>query len=222
MGQMVELKSSDGFTLTAYVAAPSGRARGGLVIAQEIFGVNGHIQSVADGYAADGYLTIAPALFDRVQRGVNLGYSDADIATGRSYIPKASLDHAVIDVQAAVKHVASAGKIGVVGYCWGGTVAWLAAAKVDGIAAAISYYGGGVAANVAATPRVPVMFHWGNQDHAIPLLDVHKIETAHPGASSHIYTAGHGFNCSERGSWHELAAKLARGRSIEFLQKHVG
>ena len=222
MGQMIELKASDGFTLSAYVAAPTGRARGALIIAQEIFGVNNHIKSVADGYAADGYLTIAPALFDRIQRGVDLGYTEADIATGRTYIPKANLDHAMLDVAAAVKHVTPAGKVGVIGYCWGGTVAWMAAAKVDGIAGAIAYYGGGVAAHSSLMPQIPVMFHWGNQDHAIPLTDVHKVETAHPTATSHIYTAGHGFNCNERGSWHELAAKLARGRSIEFLHKHVG
>jgi carboxymethylenebutenolidase len=157
-----------------------------------------------------------------VQRGVNLGYTEADIATGRGYIPKANLDNAMLDVAAAVKHVASAGKVGVVGYCWGGTVAWMSAGKVSGTSCAIAYYGGGVAANVGVTPRVPVMLHWGNQDHAIPLADVHNVETTHPSAISHIYTAGHGFNCDQRGSWHELAAKLARGRSIEFLHKHVG
>jgi carboxymethylenebutenolidase len=222
MGQMIDLKSSDGFSLAAYVATPSGKSRGAIVIAQEIFGLNNHIKGVCDGYAADGYLTIAPALFDRVQRGVNLGYTPADVETGRGFIPKASMDNAMLDVTAAVKHVASAGKVAVIGYCWGGTVAFVSAAKVAGVACAVGYYGGGVAANVALAPKVPVMFHWGNADQAIPLLDVHKIELAHPTAISHIYTAGHGFNCNERGSWHELSAKLARGRTLEFLAKHIG
>jgi carboxymethylenebutenolidase len=221
MGQMIELKASDGFTLAAYVAAPAGKARGALVVAQEIFGVNNHIKSVADGYAADGYLTIAPALFDRAQRGVNLGYSPADIEVGRAYIPKVSLDNAMLDVTAAIGHVAGAGKVGIVGYCWGGTVAWVAAAKAS-VACAIAYYGGGVAANVGLAPKAPVMFHWGETDHAIPMTDVRKIEAAHPGAISYVYPAGHGFNCNERGSWHEPSAKLARGRSLEFLAKHVG
>ena len=222
MGQMIDLKASDGFSCQAYVATPAGKPHGGMVVVQEIFGVNQHIKKVADGYAADGYLAIAPALFDRAHRGVNLGYTPADMETGRGYIPKLNMENVVLDVNAAVKHVASAGKIGLVGYCWGGTVAWVSAAKATGLACTIAYYGGGVAAAIALVPKIPVMFHWGAEDHAIPLADVHKVETSHPSLPSHIYKAGHGFNCDERGSWNELCAKLARGRAIEFLHKHVG
>jgi carboxymethylenebutenolidase len=222
MGQMIDLKASDGFSCQAYVATPSGKPRGGMVVVQEIFGANQHIKKVADGYAADGYLAIAPAFFDRVQRGVQLGYTPADIEKGRGYIPKMNMDNVVLDVNAAVKHVATAGKVGLVGYCWGGTVAWVSAAKATGLACTIAYYGGGVAAANALAPKTPVMFHWGAEDHAIPLSDVHAIETAHASLPSHIYKAGHGFNCDERGSWNELCAKLARGRTIEFLHKHVG
>ena len=222
MGQMIDLKASDGNSIGAYVAAPSGKARGGIVVVQEIFGVNRHIKAVADGFAADGYHAIAPAFFDRVEKNVDLGYSPAEIEKARGYIPKLNMDNVMLDVNAAVKVVAGAGKVGIVGYCWGGTVAWVAAAKATGLSAAIAYYGGGVAANVGLTPRIPVMFHWGAEDHAIPLTDVHKVEMAHPSAPSHIYAAGHGFNCDERGSWNELCAKLARGRTLEFLQKHVG
>jgi carboxymethylenebutenolidase len=221
MGQMIELKASDGFTLSAYVAEPSGKPRGALVVVQEIFGVNNHIKRVADGYAADGYLAIAPALFDRLQRGVELGYTPPEIEKGRAFIPQANLDNAMLDVAAAIARVQSAGKVGIVGYCWGGTVSFVAAAKAP-VACAIAYYGGGVGANVALQPKVPVMFHWGEQDAAIPMETVRKVEAAHPSEVSYVYNAGHGFNCDERGSHEAASAKLARERSLSFLRKYVG
>lgn len=221
MGTMIELTSTDGFTLAAYVAEPAGKPRGGLVVVQEIFGVNGHIKRVADGYAADGYLAIAPAFFDRVQRGVTLGYAPADIETGRAFIPKMNMDDVMRDVTAACARVQTAGKVGVVGYCWGGTVSWVAAAKAP-VACAVSYYGGGVVANGALQPDVPVMFHWGEQDHAIPMDGVRKFEAAHPAEVSFVYPAGHGFNCDERGSYDAASAKLARERSVAFLRKYIG
>lgn len=221
MGQMIELKAADGHSLSAYVAEPAGKPRGALVVVQEIFGVNNHIKRVADGYAADGYLAIAPALFDRMQRGVELGYTPPEIEKGRAFIPQANLDNAMLDVAAAVARVQSAGKVGIVGYCWGGTVSFVAAAKSP-VACAISYYGGGVAANVALQPKVPVMFHWGEQDAAIPMDSVRKVEAAHPSEVSYVYNAGHGFNCDERGSFEAASAKLARERSLSFLRKYLG
>ncbi len=222
MGQIIELKAEDGHTLSAYIAEPAGKPRGAVVVVQEIFGVNNHIKKTADGYAADGYLAIAPAFFDRVQRDVNLGYTPADIETGRAFIPKMSMDQAMLDVAAAVKRVQSAGKVGIVGYCWGGTVAWVAAAKAP-VAAAVAYYGGGVGGNMALKPRVPVMFHWGETDHAIPIdTVVRPVEAQHPSEPSFIYAAGHGFNCDERGSYDAESAKLARARTISFFQKYVG
>jgi carboxymethylenebutenolidase len=222
VGKTIELTASDGHKLSAYRAEPKGKARGALVVVQEIFGVNSHIRSVADGYAADGYLAIAPAFFDRVERGFDIGYSPEDIERGRAFIPKMQWDTVMKDAGAALANVKSAGKAGIVGYCWGGTVAWMAAARLPGLACAICYYGGGIPNNASEQPKVPVMFHWGETDHAIPLEAAKKVAAQHPQAQSFIYKAGHGFNCDQRGSYDAGSAKLARTRSLEFLRKHLG
>ena len=222
VGKMIELTASDGHKLAAYRAEPKGKPRGALIVVQEIFGVNSHIKSVADGYAADGYLAVAPAFFDRAQRGVDLGYSQADIEVGRTFIPKMNWDTVMKDAGAAMDNVKSAGKVGIVGYCWGGTVVWMAAARLAGLACAVCYYGGGIPNNAGEKPKCPVMFHWGETDHAIPIAEAKKVAAAHPKAQSFIYKAGHGFNCDQRGSYDADSAKLARERSLEFLRKHVG
>jgi carboxymethylenebutenolidase len=222
MGKNIELTSSDGFKLGAYRADPSGKPKGGIVLVQEIFGVNHHIKAVADGFAADGYAVIAPAYFDRVQKNFDVGYSQADMEAGRGVVGKMDFGNVVKDTNAAVNELKAAGKVAVIGYCWGGTVAWLSACKVDGISGAVGYYGGGVAGMVGEKPRVPVMFHWGEKDHAIPMEAVKKVEAAHPTAQSFVYPAGHGFNCDERGSYDAGSAKLARERTMEFLKKNVG
>jgi carboxymethylenebutenolidase len=221
MGQMIELTSSDGFILAAYRAEPAGKPRGGLVVVQEIFGVNNHIKRVADGYAENGYLVLAPSFFDRVQTGVDLGYTQADIEAGRAITQALSWENTVRDARAAVDLVKSAGKAAVVGYCWGGTLARLSATRISGLACAICYYGGGIPNMYNETPQCPVMFHWGEKDHAIPMEAVRKIEAAHPSAISHTYAAGHGFNCDERASFEAASARQARERSLEFLRQHV-
>jgi carboxymethylenebutenolidase len=222
VGKMIELSASDGHKLSAYRAEPKGKPRGGLIVVQEIFGVNSHIKSVADGYAADGYLAVAPAFFDRVERGLDIGYSQADIERGRAFIPKMQWDTVILDAAAALKDVKSAGKTGIVGYCWGGTVSWMSASRLSGLAAAVTYYGGGITNNSGEKPKCPVMSHWGETDHAIPIDGVKKFLGEHPEVTSFIYPAGHGFNCEQRGSYHPESAKLARSRSLEFLRKHVG
>jgi carboxymethylenebutenolidase len=222
VGKMIELTAADGHKLAAWRAEPQGKPRGALIVVQEIFGVNSHIQGVADGYAADGYLAIAPAFFDRAQRGVNLGYTPADIEVGRTYIPRLQWDNTMKDAQAALDNVKSAGKAGIVGYCWGGTVSWMAASRLPGLAASITYYGGGITANSGEKPKCPVMSHWGETDHAIPLDGVKKFLGEHPEVTSFVYPAGHGFNCDQRGSYHAPSAKLARERSLAFLKKNVG
>ena len=222
MGKMIELSAADGHKLAAYRAEPNGKPRGGLIVVQEIFGVNSHIRSVADGYAADGYLAIAPAFFDRVQRGVDIGYTQADIEVGRTFIPKMQWDKAMLDAGAGRDNVKSSGKVGIVGYCWGGTVSWVAAVRLAGLACSVCYYGGGIAGMMNEQPKCPVMFHWGETDHAIPVADAKKVAAAHPKAQSFIYPAGHGFNCDQRGSYHAESAKLARSRTLEFLRKHIG
>jgi carboxymethylenebutenolidase len=222
MGTTIELTASDGHRLSTYRADSAGKPRGGLVVIQEIFGVNSHIRSVADGYAADGYLAIAPALFDRAERGFEVGYSPAEIERGRAVRAKVSLDDALKDVAAAIEAAAAAGKVGIVGYCWGGTVAWAAATRLDGLAASAPHYGGGIAEIATERPRVPVMFHFGETDQSIPMTDVEKIRKAQPAQTLHVYPAGHGFNCDQRGSYHAPSAKLARERTLAFLRQHVG
>jgi len=222
MGQMIELTAADGFRLTAWRADPAGTPRGGLVVVQEIFGVNGHIRSVCDGYAADGYRAIAPALFDRYQRGVDIGYTPEEIARGRELKALATADAALRDVAAARDALAGTGRIGVVGYCWGGYIAWLAAARLTGFAGAVPYYGGGMLDAVGERPRCPVLAHFGERDTMIPVAGVRKFAAAHPEAQVFVYPADHGFNCDQRGSYDAAAARLARERSLAFLREHVG
>jgi len=222
MGRNIEVTAADGFKLGAYRADPPGKPRGGIVLVQEIFGVNNHIRKVADGYAADGYLVIAPALFDRVRRGFDVGYSQLDMEAGRGIVQKLDWDNVMKDSQAALDALRTAGKSAVVGYCWGGTVAWLSAARLQGLSCAVAYYGGGVPGMMNEQPKCPVMFHWGEKDQSITLEAVGKVEAAHPSALSYRYPAGHGFNCDERGSYDAPSAKLARERTLEFLKKHVG
>ena len=222
MGTAIELTSPDGFRLSAYRAEPAGTPRGGLVVVQEIFGVNAHIRSVCDGYAADGYLAVAPALFDRYQRGVDWGYSPEDIARGREVRAQADAAAALMDIVAARDAAAKAGPVGIVGYCWGGFIAWLAAARVDGFAGAIAYYGGGMPDAAGEQPRCPVLAHFGEQDAMIPVAGARALAAAHPAMEVHLYAAGHGFNCDQRASFDPAAATLARERSLAFLRRHVG
>jgi carboxymethylenebutenolidase len=222
MGKMIELAASDGHKLAAYRADPSGKARGGIVVIQEIFGVNSHIRQVADGFAGDGYLAIAPALFDRVQKNVDLGYSPEDIAKGREIRGKVTNDMALKDVEAAIKAASGAGKVGIVGYCWGGLITWLAAGKLGGLACAVPYYGGGILDNADLKPRVPLMGHFGDRDQHIPVEGVKKLAEKHKPNEIFIYAADHGFNCDHRGSYDAPAAKQARERTLGFFRKHVG
>ncbi len=222
MGHWVDLTAADGFRLTAYRADPEGAPRGALVVAQEIFGVNGHIRSVCDGYARDGYVVIAPALFDRYERGVDIGYTPADIARGRELKALAKTDAALQDVAAARDAVASAGNVGILGYCWGGYIAWMAAARVEGFACAVPYYGGGMTDAIAEQPKCPVMAHFGERDSMIPVTGVNALAAAHPSAQVFIYPADHGFNCDQRGSHDPASAKLARERTLAFLRQHIG
>jgi carboxymethylenebutenolidase len=222
LGKTVQGTAADGHRFGMYRADPAGPPRGAVVIVQEIFGVNGHIRAVCDDYAGEGYVALAPALFDRVERGVELGYQADDIAAGRAIREKVSLEQALADVEAAAQQVAAAGRIGVVGYCWGGTVAWVAATRSRTFAAAISYYGGGVPDLADEQPNCPVQLHFGEHDHAIPLEGVDRLKAAHPELPVHVYPAGHGFNCDQRSSYHAESARQARERALAFLRAHVG
>ena len=224
MGSTTSLTSSDGFQLSAYRAEPEGPARGGVVVVQEIFGVNGHIRSVADRYAAAGYLAIAPAIFDRERPGIELGYTDDDIAIGRD-IARGKLDFKTVlaDVAAAGAMAREAGKVGVVGYCYGGLVSAAAAIHLaDVFDAAVSYYGGGTVDLVDNAPVAPMIMHFGERDHAIPLEDVNKVIAAWPDATVYVYDAEHGFNCDHRGSFSAVPAAIAQARTFRFFDEQLG
>jgi carboxymethylenebutenolidase len=222
LGEQVTLKAADGHELDAYLSRPAGRSIAGLVVIQEAFGVNRHIRSVADGYARDGFLAIAPAMFDRVERGVELGYEGADREKGITLARSLNPEGAVKDVAAALAYLRkqSLTKCGVIGYCLGGTMAWLAATRLDPDAA-VGYYGGQIAKYSAETPRCPAMLHFGLLDKHIPTTDIDGVQTAHPEVPIFWYEADHGFNCNDRASYKPAAAQLARERSLEFLKKHL-
>lgn len=222
MGETIILRAADGFGTTAYVARPRGKAKGALVVIQEIFGVNRHMRGVADGFARDGYVAIVPALFDRIRPGIQLGYADADIQRGIGLKQASPTEAALLDIAAARDAVKSAGKVGVVGYCWGGFLTWVACTRLKGFAAGVSYYGGGIGGVAAEKPGCPVQFHFGEKDHAIPMTDVAKVGAAgHRRVEVHVYPAGHGFNCDERGSFDAASARQARARAIAFFAAHV-
>jgi carboxymethylenebutenolidase len=229
MSERLELNAADGHRPGAYLAtasAPPIKPRGGLVVVQEIFGVNSHIRSVVAGFAADGYLTIAPALFDRIERGVDIGYTPEDVQRGRALKGASPSAKAMLDIRAAVAllqaRLGPAAKIGIVGYCWGGLLSWLAAAEIDALAASVPYYGGGMPDHAALVPRCPVLAHFGETDALIPLAGVDKLRQAQPGITVQTYPAGHGFNCDQRGSYDAASAALARQRTLGFLRERVG
>lgn len=219
MGQIVELIAGDGHRLDAYLADSTGKSRGGIVVIQEIFGVTRHIRAVTDQYAAAGFTAIAPALFDRVERHVDVPYTD--MTKGFSYVQRLKDENVMRDVQAGIERVATAGKVGIVGYCWGGTMAYLASARLA-VAATVAYYGGGINNHTSEKPRCPIMFHFGEKDSHIPKSAVDKIRADVPAGIFHIYPADHGFNCTDRASYEPESAKLALQRSLEFFHKYVG
>lgn len=228
MGQFIQLKAADGFTVPAYLAQPEGIAKAAVVVIQEIFGVNSHIQAVTERFAAQGYLAIAPAMFERVSRGVDLGYQSDDMTAGMGLKTAATaLPGAGVmqDIQAAIDYAAaqSGGKVGVIGFCWGGLLTWQSACTLNGISAAAPYYGGGMTApsEVARQPKCPVMAHFGEKDHYIPMDGVHTLAAAHPEVTVHAYAADHGFNCDQRGSYNEAAATLARSRTLAFFAEKL-
>ena len=216
-GEFTTLMARDGHEFNAWLVAPSGPARGAVVIAQEIFGVNRHIRAVADGYAAAGYVTIAPCLFDRIRRGIELGYSEKDTQEGRGYRLQIPLEKTLLDLSASVNVVRHAGRVAAIGYCWGGSLAYVATSTLP-VACAVSYYGGQIAKDhLDKHPKRPVLYHFGEQDPYIPLTDIEKIRAADPGGIFHLYPADHGFNCDERASYDAASAQLARQRTLDFL-----
>ena len=223
MGRTVTVKAVDDHVLSLYVAEPATEPIAGLVVVQEIFGVNRHIRSVADGYAGDGFYVVSPALFDRIEPGVELGYEGEDAKRAVALRQKLDITKALADVDAAIACAVSetGKKVGVIGYCFGGLLAWLSATRLHP-EAAVGYYAGSIGNFAAESPKVPVQLHFGRLDSHIPAEQVEKVQAAHPEVEIHWYEgAGHGFNCDLRTSYHARAAATARGRALPFLKTHL-
>ena len=220
MGQMIELAAADGFKLSAYTAGDAAATKG-LVVVQEIFGVNHHIRDMADRFAAQGYAVCAPALFDRARRGVELGYTQDDIGKGRELRMQLDDGKVMADVAAAAAHLAGR-KLGIVGYCFGGTVAWWGATRSRDFAAASCWYGGGIPGTREERASCPVQMHFGEKDASIPMTDVDAVRAAQPNAEIYVYAgAQHGFGCDERGSFSKPDYELAQRRTLEFFARHI-
>lgn len=219
MGQHINLPTSGTQCIGAYLAQPAGKPKGGLVVIQEIFGVNAHMRSVVDRFAELGYTAIAPAFFDHAETGVELGYDEAGFARGRQLAGEVGLERALEDVASAAEAIASAGKIGTVGYCWGGSVALLAALRLG--LPSVSYYGARNLPFLHETPKAPVMFHFGEKDQHITLDMVAKHREALPQMEVFTYPADHGFNRDVGTSYDEASAKLALQRSMAFFDQHL-
>jgi carboxymethylenebutenolidase len=222
MGHDITLKASDNFELGGYRADPSGRPRAAVVVIQEIFGVNHHIRAVCDRIAAQGYVAIAPSIFDRIERNFQCGYTPEEVAVARKFVANPDWAAMLRDSQAAIDAVKDIGPVGIVGFCLGGSVAYAAATKLSGLAAAVGFYGGAIARFADDKPKVPTQLHFGEKDTGIPLSDVETIRAKRPEVDIHVYPgAQHGFNCEERASYDEESAKLARARAGEFLAEHL-
>ena len=217
----LQLRAADGHEFSAYFIRPEGPPRGAVVVVQEAFGVNSHIRRLVEQYAAEGYFAVAPALYDRQKKGVDLGYDPQSLEQGIALLQKADPKGVLADLSATIDAGVHAGRVAMVGYCWGGQMTYLAGCRTN-IAAGIAYYGGGIPRWLPETPRCPMLFHFGEQDAHIPLADVEKIRQAFPQGTYHLYPAGHGFNCPERASFDAASAHLAFTRSIEFLHEHIG
>lgn len=223
MGQMITMRMADGFGLGAYTSSPTvGASKGVVVVIQEIFGVNAHIREVADGYAAKGYTAIAPALFDRIDSDIQLGYTEADMGTGIDLaFQKLQMPQTLADLQSVVDYAGEKGSVGVVGYCFGGLLTYLSACNIKGVTAASSYYGGGIAGMLDQNPQCPLIMHFGELDAHIPMSDVEKIRAAHPDVPVNVYAADHGFNCDHRASFDEAASTLALSRTLAHFEAHL-
>ena len=227
MSEWVTLTASDGNVLQAYVARPAGEPIGALVVIQEIFGVNPSIQSVADGYAKDGFVAIAPAIFDRIEKGVILGYGPEDMKKAYALYPQLDVDKALLDIAAAYEYAQGTGKgVGVLGFCYGGLMSWLSATRGEDVkmqpACCVGYYAGGIGKFAAEEPSCPVLLHFGAADDHIGQDQIDAVRSAHPEVEIYLYEgAGHAFANPDRPSYVAEAAKLARERSLEFLKGNI-
>ncbi|HEY6455289.1 MAG TPA: dienelactone hydrolase family protein [Steroidobacteraceae bacterium] len=221
MSEFTTLMARDGHEFNAWLAPPAGKPRGAVVVIQEIFGVNAHIRAVTDSYAAAGYVAIAPALFDRVRKGIELGYTPDTMKEGFGYVQQLQPEKSLLDLAACIAVVKHAGRVGVVGFCWGGKMAYISACELP-IACGVAYYGGGIAQELGRTPKCPMLYHFGGKDAHIPASEVERIRAADTRGAFYTYPeADHGFNCDMRASFNAAAAQLARERTLAFLSQHL-
>ena len=222
MGQDIKLTASDKFQLGGYRADPAGAPMGAVVVIQEIFGVNHHIRAVCDRLAGEGYVAIAPAIFDRVEPGFTSGYSPDEIAVARKFVANPDWTAMLRDTQAAIDTVRDVGPVGIIGFCLGGSIAYAAATKLSGLSAAIGYYGGAIVRFADDKPKMPTQLHFGEKDAGIPLTDVEIIRAKRPDVEIHVYPgAQHGFHCDERASYDKASAEIAWPRSMAFFARHL-
>ena len=222
MGKQFTLTTTDKHQLGAYRADPQGKAKGGMVVVQEIFGVNHHIRAVCDHLAGLGYAAVAPAVFDRFARDFESGYTPDEIAHARSLLGNLNWEHMMADVSAAKEELKGAGPVGVIGFCMGGTAAFLAACRIPGLAASVAFYGGQIGKFADEKPKCPLQMHFGEKDESIPMNVVAEIKAKQPQAETYVYPdAPHGFSCDERASYRKEASDLAWSRTVDFLNKHM-
>jgi carboxymethylenebutenolidase len=224
MGERFKLTASDGFELNAYRARPEGKVRGGVVLIQEVWGLCDWVREVADRWARHGYLTVAPAMFDRVEYGYESNdYTPEQFQIIGGLMKQFSMDTAMLDVEAAIASASEGGKVGITGYCFGGRISWVAASKLGGLSAASGYYGGGVPGYIDLEPRIPIEMHFADKDQGIPLEQVEQLKARHPGADIYVYDGDHGFCNSDRPShFNETSCTKASVRSLEFFHKYLG
>ncbi len=222
MGHWIELKPEGAGPIAAWRDDPAGAPRGGIVVIQEIFGVNAHIREVTERFAAEGFLAIAPAIFDHVEKGFDVGYDPDSRARGMAVVAKVDLEQVLRDAAAAIAVAREGGKVGIVGYCFGGAVAWAAAARLPGLSAAVGYYGGRILAMKDLAPKIPTMLHFGEKDTHIPVAGVKEVAAAHPDVPVHLYPADHGFNCDHRATYDAPSAARAWARTLAFFGAHLG
>jgi len=224
LGERIKLKASDGYVLNAYKSAPAGKPRAGLVLIQEVWGLNRWIRSEVDRYAAAGYLTVAPAMMDRVELGYESeDYGQSGFAKIGELMKTFKQETAILDVEAAIKEVAGANKVGITGYCFGGTISWRAAHLGLGLSAASGYYGGGLLSYIDAAPKIPVEMHYGDRDKGIPVEQVEQLRKRYPQVPVHLYPAGHGFcNADRPGNYDAESCQKANARTLEFFAQHLG
>ena len=222
MGKDIKLTASDKFQLGAYRADPATAPKGAIVVIQEIFGVNHHIRSVCDRLAGQGYVAVAPSIFDRIEPNFQSGYSPDEVANARKFVANPDFSAMLRDTQAAIDSVKDVGPVGIIGFCLGGSIAYAAATRLTDLKAAVGYYGGAIVRFADDKPKVPTELHFGEKDASIPLSDVETIKTKRPEIEIYIYPgAQHGFHCDERASYDKKSADIAWPRSLEFFAKYL-